>query len=143
MKITKKEIISQKANQEITNAIKIKQKNAEITKLTANINKGAYKDEADALKLAQDRIKELQGEITDLQKEIAATSESNATAIKTETDQLNALYKALINTTAGTEGRKKPLKHYRQSMEIRLICKTLKMQDWEKLRKANKKPIRK
>jgi hypothetical protein len=45
----------------------------------------------------------------DLQKEIAATSESNATAIKTETDQLNALYKSLINTTAGTEGRKKAI----------------------------------
>ena len=45
----------------------------------------------------------------DLQKEIAATSESNAAAIKTETDQLNALYKSLINTTAGTDGRKKAI----------------------------------
>lgn len=56
----------QKANQEVINSTKIKLKNAEITRLTANINKGAYKDEADALKLAQDRIKQLQGDISDL-----------------------------------------------------------------------------
>lgn len=72
----------QKANQEITAAIKIKQKNAEITRLTANINKGAYKDEADALKLAQDRIKELQGEITDLQKVETKTTDLTKEQIK-------------------------------------------------------------
>lgn len=72
----------QKANQEVLNATKIKLKNAEITKLTANINKGAYKDEADALKLAQDRIKELQGEITDLQTVEVKTTDLTKEQIK-------------------------------------------------------------
>lgn len=72
----------QKANQEVINSTKIKLKNAEIARLTANINKGAYKDEAEALKLAKDRIKELQGEVTDLQKVEVKTTQLTKEQIK-------------------------------------------------------------
>jgi len=104
----------QKANQEITNAIKIKQKNAEITKLTANINKGAYKDEADALKLAQDRIKELQGEITDLQKVETKTTELTKEQIK----QREKAYKDYID---GLKNLQKQLNDLRNENNLNKI----------------------
>ena len=104
----------QKANQEITNAIKIKQKNAEITRLTANINKGAYKDEADALKLAQDRIKELQGEITDLQKVETKTTELTKEQIK----QREKAYKDYID---GLKNLQKQLNDLRNENNLNKI----------------------
>ena len=100
--------------QEITNAIKIKQKNAEITKLTANINKGAYKDEADALKLAQDRIKELQGEITDLQKVETKTTDLTKEQIK----QREKAYKDYID---GLKNLQKQLNDLRNENNLNKI----------------------
>jgi hypothetical protein len=58
----------QKANAEILNAIKIKEKQAIIDKLNAQLQQGYYKNDADARALIAKNIKALQDEIIGLQK---------------------------------------------------------------------------
>ncbi len=56
-----------KANSEILNAIKIKEKQAIIDKMQSQLKQGYYKDDAEALQLVNTNIKSLQDEIKQLQ----------------------------------------------------------------------------
>jgi len=76
----------QKANQEILNAVKIKERQAIIDKLQNQIKQGYYKDDADALALIKNNIKLLQTEITDLQKVEVQTTQATKEQIKQRED---------------------------------------------------------
>ena len=82
-----------KANTEILNAVKIKEKQAVIDKMQSQLKQGYYKDDAEAQELIRKNIESLQGEIKDLQ-----TVETQTTQLtKEQIKQREQAYKNYIN----------------------------------------------
>ena len=71
-----------KANTEILNAVKIKEKQAVIDKMQSQLKQGYYKDDADAQALIRKNIESLQAEIKDLQTVEVQTTQLTKEQIK-------------------------------------------------------------
>lgn len=71
-----------KANNEILNAVKIKEKQAVIDKMQSQLKQGYYKDDADAQALIRKNIESLQAEIKDLQTVEVQTTQLTKEQIK-------------------------------------------------------------